>query len=73
MNQRIRELAQQAGLLLHNPENKETKLDVFAELLIQECIKAAGNPADGLINADTWHDGVRASVESIKLSFGVEE
>lgn len=40
MNQRIRELAREAGLLTHNPEGRRTKLDVFAELIIKECIEA---------------------------------
>lgn len=44
----------------------------FAELIVQECIDAAGEPADGLIKGDTWHDGVRASCQSIKQHFGVE-
>ena len=49
MNQeRIRELAREAGLLTHNPDNRETKLDKFAQLLIQECIgiaRQSDNPA----------------------------
>lgn len=39
MNERIRELAREAGLLTHNPAGRRTKLDVFAELLVQECVE----------------------------------
>lgn len=38
MNQRIKEIANKAGLLVHNPEDVPTKLQVFAYLLIEECI-----------------------------------
>ena len=44
----------------------------FAELIIAKCIEEAGDPADGLIKGDTWHDGVRASIWSIKQYFGVK-
>ena len=68
MNQRIRELAEQCY------EYSSTQIDVekFAELIIAKCIEEAGEPADGLIKGNTWHDGVRASVWSIKQYFGVK-
>ena len=37
MNERIKELAREAGLLVHNPEGVPTKLEKFAELIIKEC------------------------------------
>ena len=49
MNERIRELAEQAGLrftqLMSNPmvpvvDGKETDLEKFAELIVQECLEA---------------------------------
>lgn len=39
MNDRYRELAREAGLLVYNPDKMPTKLSVFAELLIRECAK----------------------------------
>ena len=39
MNERIKELAREAGLLAHNPDGPPTKLEKFAELLIKECSK----------------------------------
>ena len=38
MNERILELAREAGLLVHNPEGVPTKLEKFAELIVRECI-----------------------------------
>lgn len=38
MNERIRELAHEAGLPTYNPEGIPTKLEKFAELIVQECI-----------------------------------
>jgi hypothetical protein len=35
--ERIKELAKQAGLLVHNPTGVPTKLEKFAEFLVQEC------------------------------------
>lgn len=37
MNERIRELAHEAGLPTYNPEGIPTKLEKFAELIIREC------------------------------------
>jgi len=37
MNQRIKELAREAGLLAYNPEGPPTKLEKFAELIVKEC------------------------------------
>jgi hypothetical protein len=39
MNNRYQELAREAGLLVHNPDKMPTKLSVFTELLIRECIE----------------------------------
>lgn len=41
MNDRYQELAREAGLLVHNPQNMPTKLGKFAELLVQECARVA--------------------------------
>ena len=39
MNERIKELAHKAGLPTYNPEGIPTKLEKFAELIVQECAK----------------------------------
>ena len=72
MNERIKELAREAGLLAHNPEGVPTKLETFAELIVKECIQvckneAAWDPA-GLPYkpSEQFHD-------AMKQHFGVEE
>ena len=37
MNERIRELANEAGLPTYNPDGIPTKLEKFAELIVKEC------------------------------------
>jgi len=41
MNERIRELAHEAGLPTYNPEGIPTKLEKFAELIVRECMDLA--------------------------------
>jgi hypothetical protein len=86
MNARIKELAEQSyerkqsmvidptthEMVPGKTYSKELNQEKFAELIIRECIKAAGDPGDGLIKGDTWHDGVRASIWSIQQEFGFD-
>jgi len=46
MNQKIKELAHEAGLPTYNPEGIPTKLEKFAELIVRECISSVGSQAD---------------------------
>jgi transposase len=64
MNDRIRELAREAGLLTYNPENRKTKLDKFAELIVAEMLQTCEE-----------HPGWTGRMigEEIKQHFGVEE
>jgi len=39
MNERIKELAHEAGLPTYNPEGIPTKLEKFAELIVKECME----------------------------------
>jgi hypothetical protein len=39
MNDRIKQLARESGLLVHNPNGVPTKLEKFAELIVLECVK----------------------------------
>ena len=73
MNERIRELAEQAGLrftqLMSNPmvpivDGKETDLEKFAELIVAECALTAG-----LME----HEGRKGIGAQILDNFGVEE
>jgi len=63
MNERIKELAREAGLLVHNPTGVPTKLEKFAELIVRECAKIA-DLADE--NKCEWIGG------NILTHFGVE-
>jgi hypothetical protein len=63
MNSRYQDLAREAGLLVHNPQNMPTKLGKFAELLVQECARVA-DLADE--NKCEWIGG------NILTHFGIE-
>jgi hypothetical protein len=73
MNERIRQLADEAGLrftqLMSNPmvpvvDGKETDLEKFAELIVKECAGIAERP----------HEYIKTqSGQQIRKHFGVEE
>jgi len=46
LNERIRALAHEAGLPTYNPEGIPTKLEKFAELIIQECLNICEDMGD---------------------------
>ena len=91
MNERIKLLAEQAGLrftlLMSNPmvpvvDGRETDLELFAELIVQECIneiayigkanEVFGDRTDrGGLNHILWT--TETAIEKIKQHFGVEE
>lgn len=41
MNERIRELAHEAGLPTYNPDGIPTKLEKFAQLIVKETLQVA--------------------------------
>ena len=72
MNERIRELAEQAGLrftqLMSNPmvpvvDGKETDLEKFAELIVRECAK----------RVDYWESRQGEHADDLLKHFGVKE
>ena len=65
MNERIKELAHEAGLPTYNPDGIPTKLEKFAELIVQECAKQVDNYWDAFENG--YAD------KKILEHFGVEE
>ncbi len=67
MNERIQQLAHEAGLPTYNPEGIPTKLEKFAELIVRECAEFARQ--HNLEKADRSHMIHKA----IKEHFGVEE
>jgi hypothetical protein len=66
MNERIKELAREAGLLVHNPTGVPTKLEKFAELIVAECI-------DAVSDCSVEYCTRPQIVSEIKEHFGVEE
>ena len=68
VNERIRELAHEAGLPTYNPEGIPTKLEKFAELIVRECMAMCKT---GVGNAD-YNTGRLHCLENIKEHFGVE-
>ena len=75
MNERIKELAREAGLLVHNPEGVPTKLEKFAELIVAECVKLCEHESNNDIY-DPYDMGMSGQSnnikEAIKKHFGVE-
>lgn len=69
MNERIRQLAHEAGLPTYNPEGVPTKLEKFADLIVRECVRHFNE--DYQRDFDTlWREDLS---KSIKEHFGVEE
>ena len=81
MNERIKELARDAGLLVHNPDGVPTKLEKFAELIVRECIEVIVRNEHASLNIDNFTDekaqGIQLGLEfatiDIAEHFGVEE
>jgi len=74
MNERIKELAEQAGGIQHDEDGDELTpilvgkdLEKFAELIVRECAVVAHNTAEGETTYG-WMVG-----NKIKEHFGVEE
>ena len=63
MNNKYQDLARQAGLLVHNPDLMPTKLQKFAELLIEEC----ANQVDWILA-----EGGKTQGDLIREHFGVK-
>jgi|APCry1669189768_1035252.scaffolds.fasta_scaffold117923_2 hypothetical protein len=82
MNERIRQLALQAGIQ-DNPDQEG--LDLFVELIVKECVRECQQEWYDLNNTDPLTDprlvamlvgqknGVIKSISRIKKHFGVEE
>ncbi len=74
MNERMLELALQAGLKKEHGSDREYVGDFdwrqFAELIIRECVQVGG-PEDSY--TDEWFKAKADSMAKIKEHFGVEE
>ena len=64
MNERIKELAQNAGLISHfNAAPHRPDIERFAELLLQECVQ--------ILDRRNEHPVIVNSIKEIKETFGV--
>ena len=68
MNERIKELLEQAGVK-YTIMPKDTVYEKFAELIVRECLDILDDEDDG--STDT--KSVRIAAYCIKKNFGVEE
>jgi hypothetical protein len=84
MNERIRQLADEAGLrftqLMSNPmvpvvDGKETDLAKFAELIVRECMQVVHNGINNATDWDSssWDQCCENRMYAIQKHFGVEE
>ena len=76
MNERIEELAEQAGWDNHHSKF-DTRIKKFAELIVRECLacaRGAGLADDVAVrNGLGFNDGISEAVTHMKQHFGVEE
>jgi len=83
MNERIKQLAEQAGLEFDNdlalePEpiyyTTQKDLEKFAELIVRECIGCCEQVISDPVpkSVDTWLNGGSQCIDQIKQHFGVE-
>ena len=84
MNERIKQLAEQAGLKHHNWITNESNVkdgdfkyprledyEKFAELIVKECIEVLNKRFMGDLNREDQE--VRRCIKDLKKHFGVEE
>ena len=79
MNERIQELAEQAGWDNHHSKF-DTRIEKFAELIVAECINKietyhipVGNSAAGEMACEMTYSALKEIRDEIKEHFGVEE
>lgn len=75
MNERIRELAHESGLLTYNPDGIPTKLEKFAELIVKECMRMCEVTEMSFVthDCDVEASGAITVKQFIAEHFGVEE
>jgi len=74
MNERIRELAHESGLLTYNPDGIPTKLEKFAELIVRECMRMCEVTEMSFVthDCDVEASGAITVKQFIAEHFGVE-
>ena len=77
MNERIKELAEQAEMAANKGDHVDVKIMMvkFAELIVRECIGCCEQVISDPVpkSVDTWLNGGSQCIDEIKQHFGVEE
>lgn len=78
MNERIKELAREAGLPTYNTSAIPTKLEKFAELILKECLQELEaskkcNPYNGDLFDCEYNQCINEQTTMLKEHFGVED
>ena len=75
MNERIKELAQQAGCSIDGMGYGEGNVEKFAELIVRECIGCCEQVISDPVpeSVDTWLNGGEQCIQEIKEHFGIKE
>ena len=73
MNERIKELAQQAGCSIDGMGYGEGNVEKFAELIIRECIGCCEQVISDPVpeSVDSWLNGGEQCIQEIKEHFGL--
>jgi len=72
MNERIRELAEQAGYHPDVYELCKPGMEKFAELIVRECADNIAGNIDLINPESSYNYGLRRAMNSVKEHFGVE-
>ena len=75
MNERIQQLAEQAGWDNHHSKF-DTRIEKFAEMIVMECVDIVSGTAVNTPPNDLFYGynlGVNKAAENIKERFGIEE
>jgi len=73
MNERIKQLAANAGYPDYMTYGQDKVLERFAELIVAECVSVIQEELDSGQYSQPVHTGFRVSKNLIKEHFGVEE
>ena len=74
MNERIRQLARQSGLIQYDTDGKMVDAEKFAELIIQECLLSfEPDPMAPEIDYAVEEKFYQRSAKKIKRHFGIKE
>jgi hypothetical protein len=70
MNERIKELLEQAGIYECDDFEPHPTFEKFAELIVRECLKIVEPTED---SGDEWCVTLKGTAQEIREHFGVEE